>query len=94
LAKKRPLSKAVAANRRAHLNNYLFPRFGDDELCNITAVEIEDWLVSLPLANQTRNHILYSLSIVLQEAKREGIISSNPVEDVEPMEMTFGLPSR
>lgn len=89
LAKKRPLSKAVASNRRAQLINYLFPRFGDTELCNITAVEIEDWLVSLPLANQTRNHILYTLSIVLRDAKRTGLIESNPAEDVEPMGKDF-----
>jgi integrase len=88
-AKKRPFSKAVSESRRGHLSNYLFPRFGDAELSDITAVEIEDWLVLLPLANQTRNHILYSLSIILREAVRDGIIDKNPAESVEPMGKDF-----
>jgi len=84
-AKKRSFTRAVADNRRAHLVNHILPKFGQIKLCDLTAVNIEDWLVSLPLANQTRNHILYSLSIVLREAKRDGIIDRNPAEDVEPM---------
>ena len=87
--KKRPFSKAVAKSRRGHLNNYLLPKFGKRKLSSITAFEIEDWLVTLTLANQTRNHILYTLSTVLREAKREGVIDRNPAEDVEPMGKDF-----
>ena len=46
-------------------------------------------LVSLPLANQTRNHILYTLSIVLREAKRAGLVDANPAEDIGPMGKDF-----
>jgi len=88
-AKNRPFSKAVAENRRGQLVNHILPRFGYQRLNDITAVEIEDWLVSLPLANQTRNHILYSLSIILREAKRDGLIDDNPAEAVEPMGKDF-----
>ncbi len=45
--------------------------------------------MSLPLANQTKNHILYSFSIVMWEAKRDGVVSENPLEDVEPMGKDF-----
>jgi len=88
-AKKRPFSKAVADNRRGQLVNHIFPQFGHRKLRDIFAVDIEDWLVMLPLASQTKNHILYSFSIVLREAKRDGIIDKNPVEDVEPMGKDF-----
>ena len=88
-AKKRPFTRAVAASRRGHEKNYLFPQFGHRKLSDISAVDIEDWLVSLPLANQTKNHILYSLSIVMREAKRDRIIDKNPVEDVEPIGKDF-----
>ena len=84
-AKNRSLTKAVTDNRRGQLRNHLFPKFGNRKLSEITAIEIEDWLVSLPLAGQTKDHILYSLSIILREAKRDGIIDRNPAEDIEPM---------
>ena len=88
-ARKRPFTKAVADNRRGQLKNHIFPEFGRRKPADLTAVEIEDWLVSLPLSNQTRNHILYTFSIVLREAKRDGIIDKNPAEDVEPMGKDF-----
>ena len=89
-AKKRPFTKAVAVHRRGHLINYLFTKFRSRKLRDITAVEIEDWLATLRLANQTRNHILYSLSIAMREAKRNGLIDKNTAEDVSPWERTSG----
>ena len=73
--KGKPFSESMAKMRRAHLNNYLFPTFGDKKLHVLNAVEIENWLVSLKLSNSTRNHILYSLNIILKEAKREKLIA-------------------
>lgn len=84
-AKNRTYSKAVAKNNRGILLNHILPRFGKRKLTEITAVEIEDWLVSLPLAGETQNHILYAFSTVLKEAKRDGIIDKNPAEEVEPV---------
>lgn len=84
-AKGRSFSISVAKNRRSHLVNHIFPRFGDRPLTEIQPVEVEDWLISLKLANQTRNHILYSLGIVLREAKREGLLEVNPLAEVEPL---------
>ena len=45
--------------------------------------------MSLSFAGQTKNHILYTFSIILREAKREGIIDKNPAEDVEPVGKDF-----
>ncbi len=76
-------SRSVAADRRAHLINHLFPRFGKTRLADINAVGVETWLSSLDLSNQTRMHILNSLRIILREAKREGILTANPLAEVE-----------
>ena len=84
-AKGRPFAKTMAAIRKGHLENYVFPELGDVSLADLNPVMIENWLVSLPLANQTKNHIMYTLNIVLGEAKRENLIPFNPVSDVEPM---------
>jgi len=75
----------MAAMRRAHILNYLIPQFGNIKLSDLNPVKIENWLVSLPLANQTKNHILYTFSIILKEANREGLIKRNPLSMVEPM---------
>jgi len=39
---------------------------------------VEDYLLDQPLANSTRNTILYTLILVIQEAKREGLIDIVP----------------
>ena len=84
-AKQRPFSQAMAKMRRAHLTNYLLPEFGDTTLDQINPVAFENWLATLPLSNQTKNHILDSLNIILREAKRERLVKVNPLEDVERM---------
>ena len=84
-AKDRSFSKPVARSRRSHLEKYIFPVFGNTDLTNLNAVEIENWIVSLDLSNQTKNHIIYTLNIILKEAKREKLITANPLDDVEPM---------
>jgi integrase len=88
-AKGRSFSKGVAKLRRAQLENHLFKRFGDLVLDRFNAVEVENWLLEMELSNQTKNHILDTLNIVLREAKREKLISSNPLTDVERMVNTY-----
>ena len=88
-AKGRPFSKPVADHRRAHLIRYLFPGFGNRYIQDIKGTDIEKWLIDLPLANQTKNHILYTTNIILKEAKRERLIAINPLDDVEPMARDF-----
>ena len=65
------------------------PTFGDTPLSDtgrLNAVAVENWLLSLPLANQSRNHMLRTMSIVLKEAKRQKIVRENPIADVEGVE--------
>ena len=84
-AKNRSFSQAVANMRRGHLENHIFPKFGDYLLSDINPVDVENWLISLDLSNQTKNHILYTLNIILREAKREKVIKHNPLDDIERM---------
>jgi hypothetical protein len=83
-AKGKPFSISMAKIRRGHLENYLLPRFGNLFLSDLNAVEIENWIISLPRANGTKNAILHSLNIILREAKRERLILANPVDDGNP----------
>ncbi len=46
---------------------------------------IETWVLTLPLANQSRNHLMYTLRIVLREAKSEKLIADNPLQEMEPL---------
>ncbi len=88
--KGKSFSAPVAKSRRSHLINYIFPKFGNYQITEINPNEIEDWLLNeLELANQTKNHILYSLNIILKEAKRDKIIQSNPIDDVDPLAPNF-----
>lgn len=52
-------------------------------------MDVENWLLELELSNQTKNHILDTLNIVLREAKREKPIATNPLTDVERMANTY-----
>ncbi len=81
-AKGKSFSYVMARLRRGHLKNYLLPQFGKRPLSDLNPVEIENWLVGLPLANGTKNDILYTLNIVLREAKREKLIAHNRVDEV------------
>ena len=84
-AKGRRFSRQVADACRSQLERYILPEFGGRRLDEINAVEVENWLVGLDRANQTKNHLLYTLNIILKEAKRQKVITVNPLDDVEPM---------
>jgi hypothetical protein len=84
-AKGRPFSRAVADQRRSHLTKYILRHFGHRYLSSLNKKEIENWLIELPLANQTKNHILYTFRIVFREAVDAGLIDASPIEHSEPM---------
>ena len=87
-AKGRSFSHTMAQMRRAHLKTYILPAFGRKALSSLNSVDVENWLISLPLANQTKNHILRTLNIVMREAAREHLVSHNPIVDIESLGIT------
>ncbi len=84
-AKGRPFGEYQAKTRRAHLDNHIIPAFGNKRLEVLTRPLIENWILTLPLSNQSRNHILYTLRIILREAKSAKLIRDNPLQEMEPL---------
>ena len=72
------LKPPTVAQHRRHLVNYLLPKFGKLTLDKIHPVKVEDFLLEQQLSNSTRNQILFTLMLVMREAKREGIIELIP----------------
>jgi integrase len=81
-AKGRILKAQTIIQHRRHLVNYLIPKFGRLTLDKIRPAAVEDFLLEQRLSNSCRNTILYTLKLIMQEARREGILESIP--DFEP----------
>lgn len=88
-AKGHRFSRIQARNRRSHLDLHILPALGDIALEELNPVRIETWLARLPLASQSQNHILSTLSIVLREARRERVLTLDPLEHVERMAVVY-----
>ena len=75
------------------LDNYIIPHFGQMLVTSITARQIEKWLpVVKPvqknkktLSNETRNKILVTFRLVMDEVKKLGFRDDNPAKDVKLM---------
>lgn len=73
------------------LKNYILPEFGGWDISMITDVDIEDWYITLEsrrypgqlLSADARNKVLLAFGIVMKEAKRRGIVRTNPCDTVE-----------
>jgi integrase len=78
----RTFSKGAAIGRRVHLTKWIPPKYGARPLSSITPKELRDWIISLPLSGQTKNHLKYTLKTVFGEAVFAGLITSNPVADI------------
>ena len=79
---------AYYTRQQARVDNNILPAFGPYLVSAVTQSMIEEWVLTLrgadgePLADDTRNKCLMALRIILDEAKRQGIISGNPARDV------------
>lgn len=77
-AKGKVLKRQTIIQHRRHLTGYLLPRFGSLKFTEITPTAVEDFLLEQQLSNSCRNTILYTLKLVMREAKRAGIIEMLP----------------
>lgn len=73
---------------QSRLDNYVLPYFGSYLLPAIRARAIDDWMINMkgmskPLAGATKNKILVTFRHVLQEAKDQGLIETNPASEIE-----------
>jgi integrase len=82
--------EAFYTQHQGRLDNYIIPKFGDYLVSSITDVMIEDWFLDLKshkfpdreLSDDAKNKVLLCFRIVMDEAKRQGLISHNPAKDV------------
>lgn len=58
--------------------------FGNRSVATITRLEIEDWLHQLNLSPASVNSYRRILVVTFNDAKRDGHVDHNPVEDVRP----------
>ena len=77
-AKGRILKRQTICQHRRHLVNYILPRFGRMKFQDIKPTAIEDFLLEQKLSNSCRNTILYTLKLIMREARRAGIIDIIP----------------
>jgi hypothetical protein len=68
-AKGKILKRQTIIQHRRHLTGYLLPRFGYLRFPDINPTMIEDFLLEQRLSNSCRNSILYTLKLIMQEAK-------------------------
>lgn len=72
----KPVSSVTAQMRQGHLDNYLLPALGSLGLAELNTLRVFRTLRDLPLSGQTKNHITYTLNIILRQALDEGLIES------------------
>lgn len=85
---RRELSRNYIDSGRANLRNNILPYFGKMKLETITNYDIEKWLLTFAtkgLKNLTANVNLTFLNIMLNDAIRRGLLSTNPVAKVSPL---------
>jgi integrase len=79
------------------LRKHLIPRFGDHRLCDISRVEIQQYLLEKlkqGFAWETTNHLRHLLSKVMGTAVNWDYVLSNPVPGVKMPERTLKRPHR
>jgi integrase len=77
-------------NRRGYVENYVIPAFGGSLPGAITRREIDNWLLDLKgdsgreLAGETKNKILYTLSLIFEELRDMAVLEINPIIGIKP----------
>ena len=75
----------MAKERRSQLVNHILPALGNKRLAELNIIMLDEWFIFIPRANETKNHILSTLNIILNEAQREKFINENPPNYVDRM---------
>lgn len=83
------MTKATLTVRRTALVKHILPYFGKKAVSLITHAQVNQWLLNLPekdeISRTTANATLVAFRMVMQEAIRQGIITENPCDKVEPL---------
>ena len=76
-------SQATQDLDRSLLDNHILPAFGKRSVSSIRQSEIEGWLSRLDLSSSTKSKCLQKLSAILEMARGDGAIKSNPADGVD-----------
>ena len=85
-----PVAPSYADVARSYLSRHILPRFGSEHLGSITSHSIDAWAMSLKdqLSPATANRCLAILRVMLREATRQGLITTNPAAAVQQLRET------
>lgn len=89
LARGRKAAQSTAHTRLLLFRKHVLPYFSDVPMSSMTASRIDTWLMSLPkrakIEPSTANLCYDVLRMVLDQAVRDGVMSSNPCTGVEKL---------
>jgi integrase len=71
---------------------HLIPRFGGENLCEISTFEIEKWMTNLKLSPKRINNIMIVCRGVLGDAYKFNLIESNPTHKIDNLPLTTKEP--
>jgi integrase len=79
------LSYSTARGYRSYLTKHVKPRWGSTPLSAVKALEVTEWLKSLPLSPKTRGQVRALLHLLFEKAMLWGLIElqRNPIELVK-----------
>jgi hypothetical protein len=79
------LSYSTAAGYQSYLKRHIKPQWGSTPLVAVKALEVTDWLKSLPLSPKTRGQVRALLHLLSERAMLWGLIElqRNPIELVK-----------
>ena len=79
------IAYSTAAGYQSYLKRHIKPKWGSVALADVKALQIKQWLESLPLAAKTRGQIKALLHLLFERAMLWGLIElqRNPIELVE-----------
>ncbi len=79
------LSYSTARGYRSYLSKHVKPRWGSTPLVDMKALDVTEWLKSLPLSAKTRGQVRALLHLLFERAMLWGLIElqRNPIELVK-----------
>ena len=79
------LSYSTAAGYRSYLTRHIEPKWGSTPLASVKALEVAEWLKSLPLSPKTRGQLKALLHLLFEKAMLWELIEiqRNPIELVK-----------
>ncbi len=76
-------------HHQSRLDRYILPKFGARLINTITDIMIDDWLIALKqpngskLSENTKNKVLATFRVIMEEARRKGMVEDNAAAKVE-----------